>query len=72
MPDSSPTGAKAWLHVRRSFEHVLEKAGASSDTLIVITADHGEAFLENGMVEHGLRLADTLVRVPLIMAGPDL
>ncbi len=41
-------------------------------TLIVATADHGEAFGEHGEVGHSIFLYDTTLRVPLIMAGPGV
>jgi choline-sulfatase len=37
-----------------------------------VTADHGEAFLEHGLVEHGGRLHDEVVRVPLLLVGPGI
>lgn len=49
---------------------VLETAGVREQTMIVVTADHGEAFWENGMIEHGLQLSEALVAVPLIVSGP--
>ncbi len=49
---------------------ILDVADVRDDTVIAITADHGEAFWENGMVEHGLQLSETLVGVPLIVVGP--
>jgi arylsulfatase A-like enzyme len=42
------------------------------DTLIVITADHGEEFNEQGRFGHQLTLADRLLHVPLIMRYPSL
>ena len=40
------------------------------NTLIIVTADHGEAFFEHGMIFHGEQLHDELLRVPLIMRMP--
>jgi len=41
------------------------------DTLIVVTADHGEEFLETGnRIGHQMSLSDRLVRVPLVMRWP--
>jgi len=42
------------------------------DTLIVITADHGEEFLEHGDIAHGPKLYDELLHVPLIFHAPEL
>ncbi len=42
------------------------------DTLLVITSDHGEEFLERGGVLHGRTQFQEVVRVPLILRGPGL
>jgi arylsulfatase A-like enzyme len=39
---------------------------------IVVTADHGEEFLDHGGWEHGSNLHDELIRVPLVIRGPTL
>lgn len=41
-------------------------------TVVVITADHGEAFGEHGMFSHGFELWENLVRVPMFFVGPGL
>ena len=49
----------------------LEGMGLKDDTLIIITADHGEEFGEiDGRVGHQLSLSDYLLHVPLIMRYP--
>jgi arylsulfatase A-like enzyme len=50
----------------------LRALGLRSNTLIVLTADHGEAFGENEDVTHGNTLYDTSIRVPLIFNGQGL
>ena len=45
---------------------------AAASTLIVLTADHGEAFGEHGEIGHSIFVYDTTLRVPLILAGPGL
>lgn len=40
------------------------------DTVVVLTADHGEQFLEHGALEHNTGLHDELIRVPLILRVP--
>ncbi len=39
-------------------------------TLLVVTADHGEEFLERGWIGHTKTLYEDLVRVPLIVRDP--
>ena len=41
-------------------------------TLVVVTADHGEAFGEHGEISHSLFVYDTTLRVPLIVSGPGV
>ncbi len=48
----------------------LTDRGLLDDTLIVATADHGEEFLEHGMLGHGQALYDELTHVPLIACIP--
>jgi arylsulfatase A-like enzyme len=49
---------------------MLEKGGRFADALIVITADHGEEFLEHDGKGHGYTLFDEVIRVPLIFRWP--
>jgi arylsulfatase A-like enzyme len=48
----------------------LERRGKLGNTLIVITADHGEEFAEHRLFEHGYSLYRPSVRVPLIVVKP--
>jgi len=48
----------------------LKARGLYDRTLIVLTADHGEEFLEHGQIAHGKSLYDELLRVPLIVKLP--
>lgn len=48
----------------------LDALGLWETTLVVLVADHGEAFGEGGEVEHGGSFRDTVVRVPLAFWVP--
>ncbi len=50
----------------------LEASGLADSTVVVFTADHGEAFGEHGDYLHGASLYNELVHVPLIVAGPGV
>lgn len=50
----------------------LKAAGLYDETLLIITADHGEAFAEHGALEHGNTVYDEMIRVPLIIRGPGI
>lgn len=43
-----------------------------TQTVVVVTSDHGEALGEHGEPDHGFFLYDATLRVPLIMAGPGI
>ncbi len=49
----------------------LQKAGAASNTLVVFTADHGEAFNEHKNVFHG-NLYQENIHVPVLVRGPGI
>jgi arylsulfatase A-like enzyme len=53
----------------RSFVGGLEQAGLLENTLLVITSDHGEEFLEHGFYGHGATPYEEVVRVPLLFHG---
>ena len=42
------------------------------NTIVVIVGDHGESLGEHGELQHGLLLYESTLRVPLIVAAPDL
>ena len=50
----------------------LKTTGLDNQTLIVFSSDHGELLGDHGMLWKGPFLLDSLMRVPLIMAGPGI
>jgi arylsulfatase A-like enzyme len=53
----------------------LEARGLAQDTVVVVTADHGEGLEEgadHGHLYHGQTLYDNVLRVPLIVHAPGL
>ncbi len=49
----------------------LQAQGKLDDTLIVVTADHGESLTEHGVFfAHGWRLFDPSIHIPLIVSYP--
>lgn len=67
--DASIAATDDWL---RRFWETLEQRGLADDTLLVVTADHGEEFWEHGGSGHGYTLFDENLRVPLIVHHPSL
>jgi arylsulfatase len=58
----------------RELERVLERLaalGVRDETLVVVAADHGEAFGEHDFFTHGLLYREHL-QVPLVLQGPGL
>ena len=53
------------LELLRSLNH-------DENTIVVVTSDHGEEFLDHGAYGHGPQLFDETVRVPLIITGPGV
>lgn len=53
--------------VGRLIEHIRASA---PNTVVVVTADHGELFGENGLLAHRYLLHDALLHVPCVIAGP--
>ncbi len=57
--------------------NILSEMALLNNTVIIITADHGESFNEFGEAndfedyEHGHSLYDTVIRVPLIISGGE-
>lgn len=50
----------------------MRRRGVLDDTIIVVTSDHGEEFMEHGRILHGYQLFDESIRVPLIVWAPGL
>jgi arylsulfatase len=50
----------------------LERHGLTGETVVAFTADHGEELLDHGLLAHGHTLHGELVRVPLLLAGPQI
>ncbi len=48
----------------------LKRRGLFDDALVIVTSDHGEAFLEHGRVGHNTTIYDEMLRVPLIVKLP--
>jgi arylsulfatase A-like enzyme len=50
----------------------LSELGRAEDTIVVVTADHGESFGEHGEIGHGALVYAETTRVPWIMKGPGV
>jgi phosphoglycerol transferase MdoB-like AlkP superfamily enzyme len=50
----------------------LKAMGAWQDTLLVVTADHGESLFEDGFLGHGHRINRIQTHVPLVLSEPGV
>ena len=53
-------------------QHVKNDPKGAANTIIILTADHGEAFGEHNSYFHGKTLYEEVLRVPLIIDVPGL
>ncbi len=56
-------------HVGRVLD-ALDRLDLTADTIVVVTSDHGEEFLEHGGKTHRATLYDEVLHVPLIIRQP--
>lgn len=65
-------GSIAYLDERlRLLLDTLRQRGRLDNTIVVLSADHGEEFGEHGVFTHGHTLYDRVLRVPLLIYAPD-
>lgn len=50
----------------------LKKANWLDHSLVILTSDHGEEFLDHGMLRHGYQLFEETTHVPLIVRAPKI
>jgi len=50
----------------------LRERGALEQTVVVVTADHGEELFDHGGVFHGQTQYQEMLRVPLVLVGPGI
>jgi arylsulfatase len=48
----------------------LRKSGQLEKTIVAVTSDHGESFGEHGYRQHGPRVDEPVMRVPLVIRLP--
>ncbi|WP_129790663.1 sulfatase-like hydrolase/transferase [Sphingosinicella sp. CPCC 101087] len=50
----------------------LERLGIRDDSLVVVTADHGESLFDDGFLGHGHALNAQQTRIPFILSDPEV
>ena len=59
------------LWIGKLLEH-MKKQSWWDKTVVIVSADHGEAFGEHNMYRHAFELWEMLVHVPLMFCGPNI
>ena len=72
--DNDVGGHTKYLASIRAFDEeigklrqALGKSGLLDNTVIIITSDHGEEFLDTGRIGHASRLSDEQVKIPMLI-----
>ncbi|MEP3480696.1 MAG: sulfatase-like hydrolase/transferase [Fuerstiella sp.] len=50
----------------------LIKSVEGTNTIVIVTGDHGESFLDDGFLCHGTRLSKIQTQTPLLIIGPGI
>lgn len=68
--DAAKTLYRACIrYIDEQIKRVIDTARElERDTVVVLTADHGEEFREHGQVDHNAKLYDELIHTPLIVS----
>ena len=65
------TNAAHWIDVQMGRIYAeLEKQGLLDNTIVIVTGDHGEEFMEKGAWGHNSDFVDEQIRTPLVMWMP--
>jgi arylsulfatase A-like enzyme len=59
-------------HLFAQMMATLRDSGRWENTIVVLTADHGEEFMEHGGLQHGGDVYEELLRIPLVIRHPDV
>ena len=63
---------RAWDRALGELLEGLADLGLDRNTILVVTADHGEEFQEHGHLGHRRQLYDESLHVPLLVVGPGV
>ncbi|UCH02209.1 MAG: sulfatase [Candidatus Bathyarchaeota archaeon] len=53
-------------------ELITKIRSLEGETYFIITGDHGQGFMEHGILGHGLELYNEIIHTPLIILGPHI
>lgn len=72
LEEAYAKGVEAFDHALARFLAGLDRLPGGRDTVVIVTADHGEALFERGYGNHGMGLYDDEVAIPLAMRLPGV
>jgi len=55
----------------RAMEKIFSELSLLENTLVVVTSDHGESFLERNLLHHGTSLYEEQIKIPLVIRLPE-
>jgi arylsulfatase A-like enzyme len=64
-------GIRALDHRIEGIVRVFQETGRWDSTVAILTSDHGQGLGEEGMLSHGMSVADPVARIPLWLRAPD-
>ncbi len=70
--DRYDAGIRELDHDLERFLDYLVDRGLDQNTIVVLTSDHGEEFLEHGGTLHGRTMYEEVLAVPLMLRGPGI
>lgn len=71
LADMKTTYDKEIALVDRCIQELYDEFGWSQNTMLIVTADHGEEMNEKGRFGHGKSLFNTVIHVPLLFYYPQ-
>jgi choline-sulfatase len=71
LKDKKAMYDKEIAFVDSCLEELYTRFGWSRNTLLVVTADHGEEMMEREVYGHGKSLYNTVIHVPLLFSWPE-
>jgi arylsulfatase A-like enzyme len=58
-------------HIAKTIVDFLHSSEVHKKTVIMITSDHGEAFMEHGFTTHNATIYDEMIHIPLVITFPE-
>ncbi|MGA1823076.1 MAG: sulfatase, partial [bacterium] len=58
-------------HIAQTIYDYLDRSGVLEKAIIIITSDHGEAFMQHSKFTHNTTIYDEMIHIPLIIKFPD-